>query len=81
MSGLICFCQGSALLVLAEPDFAQSFMIEVDAIAYGGGAVVLQGGDYGIDHPVWYFLEKFNKNQENYSAIEKEAQVFGIAAF
>ena len=34
------------------------------------GAVLLQEGDDGIDHPICYFSRKFNKNQRNYSTVE-----------
>ncbi|KAI3368074.1 hypothetical protein L3Q82_026895 [Scortum barcoo] len=61
--------------ILVAPDFARPFKIEVDASAYGAGAVLLQEDDHGIDHPVCYFSKKFNKQQLNYSTIEKEALV------
>ncbi len=53
------------------PNF--KFKLEVDASAAGAGAVLLQEDEDGIDHPVCYFLRKFNKHQFNYSTIEKEA--------
>ncbi|KAK0151874.1 Retrovirus-related Pol polyprotein from transposon 17.6 [Merluccius polli] len=59
--------------VLAEPDFARPFKMEVDASASGTGAVLLQEDDCGIDHRVCYFSKKFTKHQSQYSTIEKEA--------
>lgn len=52
---------------------ARPFKLEIDASAVGVGAVLLQEDAQGIDHPVAYFSRKFNKHQENYSVIEKEA--------
>ena len=43
--------------VLAAPDFSTPFKLEVDASAVGTGAVLLQRGEDGIDHPVAYFPE------------------------
>jgi len=41
--------------VLMAPDFAKSFKLMVDASDVGGGAVLLQENENGIDHPVCYF--------------------------
>ena len=65
--------------VLAAPDFALPFKLEVDASALGAGAVLLQEGADGIDHPVCFFSRKFNKPQLNYSTIEKEALALLLA--
>jgi len=43
----------------------------LDASQIGAGAVLLQAGMDGVDHPVSYFSHKFNSYQENYLAIEK----------
>lgn len=58
--------------MLAAPDLACPFKLEVDASAVGAGAVLLQDDADGIDHPVSYFSRKFNKRQVNYSTIEQE---------
>lgn len=60
-------------LVLAAPNFRQPFKIEVDASMHGAGAILVQEDWKGVDHPVCFFLKKFNKRQLNYGAIEKEA--------
>ncbi len=66
--------------VLAAPDFSRPFFkLEVDASAYGAGAVLLQEDEQGIDHPVCYFSKKLNKHQVNYSTIEKEALALLLA--
>ena len=59
--------------VLAAPNFDLPFKLEVDASATGAGAVLLQEGTDGLDHPVSYFSKKFLRHQLNYSTIEKEA--------
>jgi len=60
--------------VLKAPDFTKPFKFKlmVDASDVGSGAVLLQEGDKGIDHPVCYYLYKFNNHQKNYSTCEKE---------
>lgn len=60
-------------------DFTRAFKLEVDASAYGAGAVLLQEDDRGIDHPVCYFSKKFNKHQMNYSTNEKETLALLLA--
>jgi len=58
--------------VLKAPNFEKPFKLQVDASDIGIGAVLLQEGHHGIDHPVCYFSFKFNKHQVNYSTTEKE---------
>ncbi|KAL2097351.1 hypothetical protein ACEWY4_006558 [Coilia grayii] len=68
--------------VLAAPTFDQPFKLEVDcddASATGAGAVLLQEGSDGLDHPICYFSKKFLKHQVNYSTIEKEALALLLA--
>ncbi len=76
LKGMLCCTP-----VLSAPDFSLPFKLEVDASAVGAGAVLLQGDDQGIDHPVSYFSCKFNKHQLKYSTIEKEALALLFAAF
>ena len=65
--------------VLAAPNFARPFKLEVDASALGAGAVLLQEDECGVDHPVCYFSRKFKKHQLHYSTIEKEALALLLA--
>jgi len=65
--------------VLAAPQFNQAFKLEVDASAVGAGAVLIQEGTDGVDHPVCFFSRKFNKHQANYSTIEKETLALLLA--
>lgn len=65
--------------VLAAPEFAIPFKLEVDASALGAGAVLIQESADGIDHPICFFSRKFTKPQINYSTIEKEALALLLA--
>ena len=58
--------------VFQAPDFYSQFKLAVDASDAVAGAVLLQEGSDGIDHPICYFSKKFDKNQRNYSTVEKE---------
>ncbi len=79
----VAFESAKALLccapVLAAPSFSHPFKLEVDASACGAGTVLLQEDESGVEHPVCYFSEKFNKHQVNYSTIEKEALALLLA--
>lgn len=63
----------SSAPVLAAPNFGKPFKLQVDASQIGAGAVLLQENDEGVECPVSFFSRKFNKYQQNYSVIEKEA--------
>lgn len=41
--------------------------------------MLLQEDLQGLDHPICYFSRKFNKNQVNYSTIEKETLALLLA--
>lgn len=51
--------------VLAAPRLDRPFTIQVDASQIGAGAVLLQTGETGLDHPVSFFSRKFNTYQKN----------------
>lgn len=55
--------------VLAAPDLARPFKLEVDASDVGAGAVLLQEDAGGVDHPLCYFTRKFNQHQTRYSTM------------
>lgn len=65
--------------VLAAPRFDQPFKLAVDASDTGVGAVLLQEGSDGVEHPVSYFSRKLDVHQKWYSTIEKEALALGMA--
>ena len=65
--------------VLLAPDFDKAFKLAVDASDVGAGGVLLQEDSNGVDHPVCYFSRKFNKQQRNYSTIEKECLALILA--
>lgn len=58
--------------VLAAPCMDRPFKLLVDASDVGAGAVLLQSGRGGLEHPVSFYSKKFNSFQVNYSFIEKE---------
>jgi len=60
-------CLLLSIPVLKAPDFTKPFKLMVDASDVGSGAVLLQEGDKGIDHPACYYSYKFNNHQKNYS--------------
>ena len=65
--------------VLSAPDFTRPFKLEVDASGVGAGAVLIQEGQDGVDHPVGYFSRKFDKHQVKYATIEQEALALLLA--
>ena len=65
--------------VLVTPDFGKQFKLVVDASNLGAGAVLQQEDDQGIDHPICYFLAKFNEHQQRHSTIEKETLALLLA--
>lgn len=55
--------------VLVAPQFEKPFLLEVDASGIGVGAVLLQTGEDGLNHPISFFSKKFLKHQTNYSTV------------
>lgn len=64
---------------LAGPRFDQPFKLAVDASDSGVGAVLLQEGSDGVEHPVSYFSRTLDVHQKWYSTIEKEALALVMA--
>lgn len=60
------------LLFWWVPNFEEPFKLAIDASEFGAGAVLLQVGSAGIEHPMSYFSKKFNRSQREHSTIEKE---------
>jgi len=58
--------------VLVTPQFDKPFVLMVDASDLGVGAVLMQEDHHGVEHPIAYFSQKFNKSQQNYCTSEKE---------
>ena len=65
--------------VLSAPDFDRPFSVAVDASESGAGAVLLQVGLDGVEHPVAYFSKKFIRHQQVYSTVEREALALILA--
>jgi len=64
---------------LLRPAFDRPFKLSVDASDAGAGAVLLQEGDDGVEHPVSYYSKRFNRHQRVYSTIEKEGLALVLA--
>lgn len=58
--------------VLAQPDPRRPYIIETDASDYARGAVLLQKGDDGKEHPVAFESRKFIPAECNYPTHERE---------
>lgn len=69
----------TAAPVLAAPNFSLPFALAVDASDIGAGAVLMQHGEDGLEHPLCFFSRKFNAHQRAYSTIEKEALALVLA--
>ena len=65
--------------VFSAPNFDCPFSVAVDASESGAGAVLLQLGSDGVEHPVGYFSKKFNRHQRIYSTVEREALALILA--
>ena len=51
--------------VLLTPQFDKPFVLMVDASDLGVEVVLVQEDQQGMEHPIAYFSQKFNKNQSN----------------
>src|ERR1700744_2891509 len=58
--------------VLIQPDQKAPFEVEVDALDYAMGAVLMQHDGKGILHPVAFFSKTMNAAQRNYDVYNKE---------
>lgn len=61
-----------SLTVFQCPDFSRPFVVQTDASATGLGAVLAQEYPVG-DHPVAYLGRKFQRAEQRYATIEREA--------
>ena len=61
------------------PDFQKPFLLMVNASDIGAMGVLMKNDDKNIEHPVCYFLRKFDSHQKNYSTIEKVALALLLA--
>lgn len=58
--------------LLANVDYKKPFIIQCDASKSGIGSVLVQVGDDGFEHPIYYYSKKLNKAQQSYSITELE---------
>ena len=69
--------------VLAYPDFAEPFIVAIDASSRAIGAVLSQKYDNEREHPIHYASRGLNNAERNYSTYERErwAIVFALKKF
>jgi len=58
--------------VLAHVNLKDQFELEVDALGYVVGAVLLQCKEDGKKHPIGYYLATLNEAQRNYNIYDLE---------
>ena len=59
--------------ILSSLDWIKSFILQIDASAFGLGYVLSQINDLGEEHLVAFASKKLSPPEQNYSAIEREA--------
>ena len=59
--------------ILRFPNWSLKFHVNIDASGIAIGAILTQPGDDGMDYPIVYSSQKLNKEECNYSTIEREA--------
>jgi hypothetical protein len=59
--------------ILKFPDWSRKFHVHVDASNVVVGSVLAQPYDDTMDHPNAYASQKLNKEEINYSTMEREA--------
>ena len=59
--------------ILRFPNWSIKFHIHIDASGLAIGVILTQPGDNGMDYPIVYSNKKLNKEELNYSTIEREA--------
>jgi len=59
--------------VLQASDFEKQLKLVIDASDVGVGVVLQQEDSEGIDSSICYYSKKFDKRQQKYSTMEKEA--------
>ena len=58
--------------VLAQPDTSKAFIIETDASDFGYGAILIQIGEDGLEHPIAFESKQFSSAERNYALHERE---------
>lgn len=74
-------CKGllASAPILTAPNFEKSFKLPIDASTCGACAVIMQEDSNGVEHPINYFSKKFNRHQQVYSIVVKEALTLVLA--
>ena len=58
--------------ILAQPNLAEQFILEIDASGFAVGAVLLQHKEDSKLHPIGYFLSTLNEAERNYDIYDLE---------
>ena len=58
--------------VLAQPDVNRPFLMETDASDFGWGAILIQVGEDGKEHPIAFESKRFSPAERNYATYERE---------
>ena len=58
--------------ILAQPNLAEQFVLEVDVSGYAVGAVLLQRKEDNKLHPIGYFSSTLNEAEQNYDIYDLE---------
>jgi hypothetical protein len=73
-----------SVLVLTQPNFDKKFYLQMDALGYGMGAILLQEGDQNtltlalvqkhkpVLHPIMYYSATFTPMEWNYNIYDRE---------
>ena len=69
--------------ILVFPKWDVEFHVHVDALCIALGAVLIQEGGEGLDHPIVFTSRRLSKAEKNYSTTEHEglAMVYALQKY
>ena len=59
--------------ILVYPNWNKEFHVHIDASNYAIGATLVQMGNHGLDHLVYFASQLLLKPEKNYNTMEREA--------